>query len=74
MMANWLLPFTLDATEGRLETLSLTPMADPWQQGARIGPTGGNTKFPSISRLFLRWRPKSIAKLDGGMAGLPPPL
>src|SRR6218665_1915407 len=29
MMVNWLLPFTLDATEGRLETMSLTPPADP---------------------------------------------
>src|SRR6218665_1799191 len=34
--------------------------------------------FPSISRLFLRWRgPQSTAKLDGGMTGralLDPPL
>jgi len=29
--------------------------------------------FPSISRLFLRWRgPKSIAKLDEGMVEFPP--
>ena len=26
---------------------------------------GGNLMFPSMSRVFLRWRGKSIAKLDG---------
>jgi len=32
MMANWLLPFALDATEGRLEIMSLTPLANPDRQ------------------------------------------
>src|SRR6218665_5216 len=35
---------------------------------------GGNLMFPSISHLFLHWwGKKSIAKLDGAMAGFVPP-
>jgi len=45
-----------------------------WEPHHEVDPDlrleGQFNMFPSISHLFLRWRaPKSIAKLNGGMAG-----
>ena len=70
MMANWLLPFTLDATEGRLEIMSLTPLANPYrQQGARIGPTEGKLNVSQYITFISSLEAKVYSKTGWGGHG-----